>query len=90
MKGQDDQRRMAAPAQLAAVLVVLAGWFLGLVAWPGLAVIAGLAAWHLVAMRRQVSSARRVGVLQMFARLVVVAVTAPGCWPVPERRRRGT
>lgn len=40
--------------------------------------IAGLAGWNMAAMRARVISAKRVGVLQTIAGLVVVAVSAIG------------
>jgi hypothetical protein len=78
LKRHGDQRLVADGAQLAAVVVVLAGCALGLLPWPTVVVVAGLAAWNLVAMRRAVRSAKEVGVLQMVAGLVVVAVAAIG------------
>ena len=78
LKGHRDHRRTADAAQLGAAALVLAGWLLGLVPWPGVAAIAVLIASNLVAMRRRVRSAKEVGVVQMVAGLVVVAVVAAG------------
>lgn len=76
LKHQADSRRVADAAQLAAGVVSVAGWMLGLVPWPAVAAVAALGAWNLTAMRRRVASAKQVGMVQMLAGLVVVAVAA--------------
>lgn len=78
LKHQPDQRRLADTAQLAAVVVVLAGWALGIVPWPAPVAIAALATWNVVAMRRRVASAKQVGIIQGLAGLAVVALAAIG------------
>lgn len=75
-KGKTDHRAMAQAAQLAASTIVAAGWALGLVPWPDIAAIAGLALWDLVAMQRPAVSAKQVGMSQAVAGLVVVAIAA--------------
>lgn len=78
LKHQEDRRRLADLTQLAGVAVMLVGWAARLCPWPAVVVIAGMSAWDLAAMRAPVHSAKRVGMLQMAAGLVVVAVTATG------------
>ncbi len=78
LKSQPDQRRVADSAQMATVVVVLAGWAIGLLAWPAVIAVAGLAVWNAAAMRCRVRSAEQIGVSQMLAGLVVVAAAATG------------
>lgn len=78
VKHRADHRLLAEVSQLLACAVAGAGLSLDNLVWPGMAAVGVLVAWNLLAMRRPVSSAKRVGVLQLLAGLLVVTAAAIG------------
>ena len=78
MKNQPDSRLVADILQPVAIIVALTGWTLNWTPWLGVLAIFLLALWNLVEIRRPVHSAKRVGLLQSAAGLIVVVMTAIG------------